>query len=421
MIKKIIEISWYEKEFVRGQHSTLKKNFLRLKQYGLKETLKQLDEDYKQLNENLVAKSRIKSKFSTLKMRWLFFSIFIMISSYYLAIKSELYESKTAFIVKSITQPSSASSLGLSLLGVGNSSQLQDSMVVEEYLRSLDMYKEVDKQFQLSKHYKSDALDFIERLPKDATQEDILKMYNEHLLIFYDEKSGILHVSFLHVNPQKAHDILQFLVTRVDYQINEFNRRRAKKELKFVQNEFIKAKQKMEQAIKNLEAYQNKHLLLDPSAEAVSKSSIIAELEGQLSQKKLEYATKKRYLNDDNFELILLQNQIKEIKKSIQNVKKRLTGKEKGKLNQVVFKYEQLKMQLKFATEVYKNTLLQLETTKIEVSKNDKTLSIVSQPNIPDGYTYPNKPKVFITIFILTLLFYGIVSMLITIIKDHKE
>ena len=355
------------------------------------------------------------------RQRIVFVIIFLLLNLYYMIIKSEEYESSTALIVRSMNQSSPVSRLGLSLLGMGSSSQLQDSMIVEAYLQSLDMYKEVDKKFHLTKYYESDAIDFIERLPKDATVEDVLKMYNRHLIISYDSTSGILHISFLHTNPKKAQEILEYLVSQVGYQLNEFNRRKAKKQLKFVQSEFQKVKEKLDEAVKKVEAYQNKHLLLNPTAEATSKSIIIAKLEASLSQKKLEYATKKRYINDNNFELISLKNQIKEIKKSIENAKKNLTGDKKGRLNRVVFAYEQLKMQLKFTTEVYKNALLQLETTKVEVAKNDKTLSIIIKPDLPDGYTYPDKPRVFITILILTLLLYGIFSMLGSIIKDHKE
>ncbi|MDQ1268598.1 MAG: capsular polysaccharide transport system permease protein, partial [Campylobacterota bacterium] len=86
-----------------------------------------------------------------------------------------------------------------------------------------------------------------------------------------------------------------------------------------------------------------------------------------------------------------------------------------------MFEYEKLKLQLEFDTEVYKNALLQLETTKLDVSKEAKMLSIISKPNLPDGYTYPDKPRVFITILIIMLLMYGIFSMLNSIIKDHKE
>jgi len=422
MIKKIIQLFWYEKQNIhKNGQGIIKKIFIRINEYGFLEMKQQLEEDYAEIENDYIIKSRLNVKYSILKTRLFFLSIFLILNGYFMFIKSELYESKTALIVRDMGQPSAASSLGLSLLGMGNSSQLQDSMIVEEYLQSLDMYKQVDKKFSLTKHYESDAVDFVERLPKDATTEQILKMYNKHLIIFYDETAGILHISFLHVDPKKAQEILEFLVKRVDYQINEFNRKKAEKQLRFVENEYKKAKAKFDAASLAVQEYQNKHLILDPTAEATSKSTIIAELEAKLSQKKLEYATKKRYLNDGNFELISLKNQIKEIKKSIKNAKEKLTGNEKNRLNKVVFAYEQLKMQLEFATEVYKNALLQLETTKIEVAKNDKTLSIISKPDLPDGYTYPDKPRVFITILILTLLAYGIFTMLGSIIRDHKE
>ena len=422
MIKKIIQLTWYEKQYVKDEEPrTIRKNFARLKRHGFKGMQERLHKDYAKLESNYVAKSRINAKYSTLKTRLFFLFLFLVLNGYYMFIKSELYESKTALIVRDMGQTSPASTLGLSLLGMGSSSQLQDSMIVEEYLQSLDMYRQVDKKFALTKHYESDAVDFLERLPKDATTEELLKMYNKHLVIFYDETGGILHISFLHTEPEQAQKILEFLVKQVDYQINEFNRRKAEKQLRFVESEYKKAKEKLDEASKKIEAYQNQHLILDPTAEATSKSTIIAELEAKLSQKKLEYATKKRYLNDGNFELISLKNQIKEIKKSIKNAKEKLTGHEKDRLNKVVFAYEQLKMQLEFATEVYKNALLQLETTKIEVAKNNKTLSIVSKPNLPDGYTYPDKPRVFITILILILLAYGIFTMLGSIIRDHKE
>ena len=422
MIKKFIKLFWFEKYHKDDEKPrTLRKNLARLKKHGFAGMMQRLDKDYDHIQKNFVIKSRLDAKYNSLKLKLIFLSIFLLTNTYYMFIKSELFESKTALIVRDMTQTSGTSNLGLSLLGMGSSSQLQDSMIVQEYMQSLETFNVLDKEFELSKHYKSDDIDILERLSDDATIEDILEVYNKHLIVYYDEVSGILHISFFHTSPKKAQVILSFLVKNVDNALNEFNKRKAKKQLKFVQTEFKKTKVKMDEASQKVEDYQNEHLLLDPSAEATSKSTIVAELEARLSQKKLEFATKKAYLNDDNFELISLKNEINEIKKSIKQAKLKLTGHKQDGLNKVVFAYEQLKMQFEFAVEVYKNALLQLETTKIEVIKNNKTLSILSKPNLPEGYTYPDKPHVFITILILTLMMYGIVSMLGSIIKDHKE
>ncbi len=360
--------------------------------------------------------------FKTMKIKYIFIFIFIILNIYYLLIKTELYESKTALIVRDMSQNTASANLGLSLLGLGDdSSQLQDSKIVEEYLKSFDVYTMVDEKFNLTQHYKSDAIDFIGRLSSDATAEEVLEFYNKHLNVYYDEVSGILSVAFSHVEPKKTQEILQFLVENVEYQINEFNRTKAKKELKFVNGEFLAAKKKMEESSKELEDYQNKHILLDPTNQASSSTGIISGLEAQITQKKIDYSAKKNYLNSNSYELLSLQNEIKEMESSMKNLKEKLSGSQDNRLNKVLFAYEKLKLQLEFDTEVYKNVLIQLETTKIDVMKNNKTLSILSKANLPDGYTYPDKPKVFVTILILTLLLYGIVSMLGSIIRDHKE
>lgn len=193
------------------------------------------------------------------------------------------------------------------------------------------------------------------------------------------------------------------------------------KQLEFLEMEHDKSKKKMDESSAILEAYQNDQLLLDPATKATSSSSIIANLEATLTQKRIEYKTKASYLNSNNYEVVALLTEIEEIKKSLANAKRGLTGDGKDRLNRILFEYEKLKMQLEFDTEVYKNALVQLEMTKLDVIKAAKTLSIVSKPNLPDGYSYPNKPKVFITLVIVMLLLYGIFSMLTIIIRDHKE
>lgn len=358
-------------------------------------------------------------KFS--KMQIAFLSLFVVLNLYYLVIKSELYESRTALLVKDMNSASTSASLGLSLLGMGTSSQVQDSKVVEEYLMSLDIYKRLDQKFGLSEHYKSDKLDFVERLGQDATEEDFLKFYNSRLNVAFDETSSILHIAFSHVEPQKAQEILEFLVLEVEGQINELNRKNAQRQLTFIEQEYAKAKIKMDTSSKTLEEYQNKNLLLDPTTQASAATGVISQLEATLTQKKIQHATMQGYLNEDSYELSALQKEMDEIEKSIASQKKELSGTSKDRLNKTMFEYEKLKLQLEFDTEVYKNALLQLETTKLDVSKEAKMLSIISKPNLPDGYTYPDKPRVFITILILTLLMYGIFSMLNSIIKDHKE
>ncbi len=421
MIRKIIQLYWYEKTDKTQEHRTFRKSFARLKKHGFSGMQERLDKDYNQLKKDIIAHSKVTKKYSTFITRFFFSFIFILLALYFLVIKSELYESQTALMVRDLSPSIPDASLGLALLGAGSGSQLQDSMVVEEYILSPEIFFKLDEKFHLVQHYKSDALDLIERLPSDATAEKELKFYRKRVHVEYDETSGILHISYAHTNPQTAQQILKYMITQVENQLNEFNREKSKKQLKFIEAEYEKNKKKLQESIAKIEEYQNKHLLLDPSTQATSSSEMIASLEATLTQKKIELATKESYFNENNYEVQALKNEIKEIEQTIESKKKTLSGNGESRLNKVLFEYEQLKLELDFNTEIYKNALVQLESIKLDVLKEAKTLSIVSKPNLPDGYTYPNKPKVFITIVIVMLLLYGIFSMLSAIIRDHKE
>ena len=421
MIKKFTHLYWYEKSKKEKKHQTLRKNLKRFQKLGISGVKSGVEKDYKEIEKDYITKSLLNARYAKFKTR-LFFIIFFLLGLVYLTfVKSELYESRTDLIVKDLSSTPMASTLGLSLLGMGSSSQLQDSKIVEEYLKSLDVYLLLDAKFQLTKHYKSSNLDFIERLSTNAKMEEVLEFYNNRLLVTYDEVSGILNVAFSHVEREKAKEILEFLVKEAENKVNDLNRQKAKIQLDFVKKEYIVAKKRMDDSSNTLEEYQNSNLLLDPSAEASATGAMISELEATLLKKSLEYSTMKSYLNEDSYELQALSNEIVELKLSIAKERKGLSGKSDNRLNKVLFEYEKLKLKLEFDTEVYKNALIQLETSKVEANKQTKSLSILTKPNLPDGYTYPNKLMVFINLLIVTLLFYGIFSMLHSIIKDHKE
>jgi len=286
MIKKLIQLFWYEKTDKSQEHRTMRKSYARLSKHGFAGMQDRLDKDYLKLKKDIIAHSQVSKKYSILKTRMFFIVLFLFAVVYTIFLKAELYESKTSLMVRDLSSSTPTASLGLSILGAGSNSQLQDSMVVQEYLLSLDMFLLLDKKFSLIKHYKSDKLDFIERMFDGATIEESLEFYTKRLIINYDEVSGILHLAYAHTDPKVSKNILEFMVSSVENELNEFNRRKSKKQLKFIKIEHDKNKQKMNQSSETLERYQNQHLLLDPTNKATSSIAIIANLEAKLTEKK---------------------------------------------------------------------------------------------------------------------------------------
>jgi capsular polysaccharide transport system permease protein len=315
----------------------------------------------------------------------------------------------------------STQSIGFALLGGSTSTQMQDSKILEAYLSSLDVLEKLDKNFALREHYNSKKQDILQRLYSFSTTEDFLLFYLSRLEVIYDEVSGILTISFLHTDSKIAQDIVNFLIKEAEVQLNQYNHINIAKQLKFVTQETQRSRTNLDKSIANLKAYQDQELSINPLNDAQIKNQILAEVELKLVNKKALYEQYKAYMNEKSFDLITLKNEIIELQHILRDTKRSLSGSSKSDLNTIVLEYEQRKNQVEFDKEVYKQALLQLEKTKIDLQKEAKILTILTHANLPDGYDVPQKPSAILTLFIILILLYSVQTLIISIIKDHKE
>jgi len=169
--------------------------------------------------------------------------------------------------------------------------------------------------------------------------------------------------------------------------------------------------------------YQNKYHTIDPNVDVQTQSTIMANLESELMQKEVEYSSKSKFFNKNTYEMRILNDTISNIKKNIDKVKRKMAGsnKEKRELNEGVFDFELIKNEMEFNKEIYKQSLINQEELKIEVSQNAKNLLTISTPIVAESYTYPSKYKDTFTVFLILFLLYGIIATVLTILKDHKD
>ena len=360
-------------------------------------------------------------------IRLIFIILFISLSLYITSIESERYESTAITLLKDLEKKQKIS-LSEVLLGQG-SSTLQDSKLLELYIRSYEMYDYLDHIYHLSAYYSSKSLDPLHRLYPDTlfpslqkNKANLLHRYNEDLITVYDDPSGTLKLSFIHTDPQKAQQILQSIIQHAEETINTFARENATIALQFIKKQRKEKRKLFIEAIKKLIAYQNRHHTIDPNVDVERKITILGELETELVKNEVEYATKLKTFNPNSREVKMLSENIRNVKRSIARVKKELSGSSNSEeLNANVFEFELLKSDMEFAKEIYRQTLINQEEIKIEVAQKAKHLVIVAKPTLPDDYSYPNKLWDIFTLFILLSLLYGIVVAILSIIENHRD
>jgi len=359
-------------------------------------------------------------KIKQLKKKTILFTIIFIVGVIYIFfIKSELFESQTNVVIKDLNSNTMVVG-GLPFLSPA-SSDTQSIYAIQTYLKSLDELQKIDTLFHLRKHYMSTNVDIVQRLQKWSTQEDFLSLYNERLEIMFDPVSNILNIRFLHTNPKIAYDILNQLIKDADKKINGYNKLIAKKQLVFIETQVKQNQQALEKSILELERFQNKYTLLDPSQTAQAHFSLITTLEGQLLQKQAKLKDLLQYMNKNNFEITRLKSDIEASSKTLEKMKKTLASKEKKSLNLYIFEFERLKGMIELNKELYKQSLLKMEQVKTDINKNSKILLVLTKPFVPQGYKYPEKFKDVITLLLVLLLLYGIVSLIEAIIKEHID
>jgi len=358
----------------------------------------------------------------------LFFILLFLLGTLYIAyVESERYESESIVLLKDLSKKQQMN-LSELLMGQTNST-MQDSKVLELYMRSLEMFDDIDGEFNLSSYYRSDALDFMQRYYSDAflpiyraTQKNILQQYNKDLQITYDDPSGALTLSFVHTDPATAQQILQRILQKAEEVVNHFAKENAQIALDFIQKQREQKRQAFVDAIKKLIEYQNAHHTIDPSMDVERQIAILTELETELIKQEVEYATKRKTFNPNSREIIMLKENIQNLRASISKVKQKLAGNStNSELNTNVFAFQLLKNDMEFAKEVYKRTLISREELLAEVAQKSKHLIIIAKPTLPDDYTYPNKLWDIFTLFVVLFILYSVSVSVVNIIANHKD
>lgn len=339
---------------------------------------------------------------------------------YILFVQTQLYESASTVLIKDL-KPTASSSNFLAALMPNSSSNLQDSKLIEKFIYSAEMFHKVDQHFGLRQHYQSEALDPLERKYTFSSLEDFIKLYQKRLLVTYDELSRTLDIDFLHTDAKQARAILEYIVQQAEEKLNMYDKENGSELLNFIKKQEQQNKKILLQAIETLLTYQNRHRTIDPSLDIKAKSAILSSLESKVIQKELEYANLKQYMSANSIELRTLKGEIESLKMKLNEIRSQLSGTNKGELNENLFEFETLKSDVEFAKERYKQTLIQLDMAMIQATQNAKNFIIITQPTLADEYTFPKKLKSIVTLFLLLFMIYGIVSMIYSIIKDHRD
>lgn len=377
------------------------------------------------MTEQPVAKPKPKKK-SLLKrlkpLLWLTVIIPTTFSAvYFSSYASDVYISESSFVVRSPNNQNSLSGVGALLQGVGFSRAQDDTYTVQEYIRSRTALEQLQQAMPVRDFYEKqgDLLSRFNGLGFNDTQEAFYEYFKTRLNVDFDSVSGIASLRIRAFNAQAAQQINQKLLGLGEELINRLNSRARADTVEFAEQAVEKAEKNVKKAADALTRYRVKNKFVDLPAQSSAQLAIVSNLNSELIRVETQLA-QLFSITPDNPQVSALQQRQKSLQKQLEQQSKALSGSDNSIATQTG-DYQRLALDYELAQQQLTTAMTSLQNTRNEADRQQLYLEVINQPSKPDWAVEPQRLYNILATFIIGLMLYGILSLLLASVREHKN
>ncbi len=354
---------------------------------------------------------------------WLFFVIPMTLGTlYYLRVASPQYEANAHFTIEK-QDKSQSDPLGALTGLTGNVSSTRDALIVKDFIESREVIERTKKYFDLNTLYARDDKDYLSRLEKNSSIEDIVEYWQKKVNIQFDTTSGIVDLKVTAFEPESAILVIKAILEVSEELVNTLSEKARQDSLQFARKELRHAETNLKQARSDVRQFREKEQALRPEQSAESKLKLVEELEAERARAEADLRSLRLEFPDTSRKIIEAKNKVFSLKKQV-NIERirstKITDSNDAKsMSAIISKHEELLTEQGFAEKSYEAALLNLNQSRIDATQQHRYLTVIVNPKLPEEPSQPNQPNDYIVLFIACLLLWGILSLLFASIRDH--
>lgn len=336
---------------------------------------------------------------------------------------SDVYISESRFVLRSPQKQSQASIVGALLQGTGFSHSQDDAYSVQDYIKSRDALNILNDNLQLKQAYSNPSIDIFNRfagIDGDNSFEELYKYYQKHVTTEYDSSSSI---TVLRTSAYKAKDAYLMNVELLDMSeklVNQLNDRGRKDLVRYAELEVNESELKAKNAALALSKFRSNQSVLDPEKQSAQQLLAIGKLQEELIATNNQLAQLKS-LAPENPQIPVLKVRIEYIQKAINTENIKVSGNGTSSLTNKAADYERLNLEREFADKSLAYALTALTSAKNEAQHQQLYLERLVQASLPDVAVEPKRLRSILATFILSLIVWGIFSLLFSAVREHHD
>lgn len=334
---------------------------------------------------------------------------------------SDVYISESRFVVRS-AERAEAPSLGALIKG-GAAPASDNTYVAQEYILSREALAAVETPLKLRQEYAAADIDVVSRFPglllKDNS-ETFFEHYRKHVSVQVDPSSSVSALTVRAYTPELAQALNRELLAQAEALVNKLNSRMREDLANAARAEVSHAEDRVRLAEEAILAFRGAHGLVNPEQQAALQLQHTEKLRETLLQaeSRLEQV---RAVAKDSPQIPALQRQVAVTRQAIRAADTATTAATEQSLISSSALYQRLGLERELAAKQLAFAMERLDRAQTEVSKKQVYLERIAEPSLPDGALEPHRIRAFLSTLIVSLLLYGVLTVLAAGIREHRE
>ena len=341
---------------------------------------------------------------------------------YFGFVASDVYVSESRFVVRSperqVTSP-----LGLILRGAGFSRAQDDSYTVQDFILSRDALRAIEADLKVKAAFSGPEIDRLSRfagIDWDDSFEAFHAYFQKKLTVQVDTASSITTLTTRAFTADGAYAINLRLLELGEDLVNKLNERGRQDMISFATREVEEAQRRAKEAAMALARFRNEQGVIDPEKQSAIPLQQIAKLQDELLATRVQILQLEN-VSRENPQLPVLRQRARLIEKEMDQQTARVAGAGDRSLAGKAAEFQRVALEKEFADKMLASTMSTLEQARSEAQRKQLYLERIVQSSRPDGHTEPKRARNILVTLIVSLVVWGILSLLLAGIREHYE
>ncbi len=328
-----------------------------------------------------------------------------LVVAYFSLIASSQYVSEARFAVRGGERPAADTLSAIS--GLASFTQVQDSLIIVNYMKSQALVEDLDSRIGLRAIYASDKIDWLSRFNSEDPIEEFVKYWRGRVKTSIEAPSGIVTVQVSAFTPEDALKIADATVDLSERLVNGLSEQARKDAVSEAESEVARAENRLRNARVSLRDLRNEQSTLDPRRTAEGIGRLIEEL--RLEKIRLEQeltASRRGNVAETAPQNQILRTRIDVITEQIAGLDQLLTSQGEAGADTIagkITRFDEFELERQIAEKQYTLAAAALERARINAEGKKVYLATFVRPVLAHDPSYPKR-------FLFSLLGVGVVA-----------